>query len=383
MSFTHIHHHYHLLRMTEMRRIYWCHSIGAIGVSLAAIFVPIFLLKSGYSFQSVLIFLVLQQLFALVLQLPISRFATHLQPHHLLALGKAWYVVFFALLATLNEYNWPLAILALAWALNRTCYWTAFHYCFASARAHKRSSIQIARLTAFNMIATTLAPAIGGITATVFGITYVYVFAAATLVISVLPVLFSTNGPKPPRLRLSWRLVRTARRDMLANAFNGIVVTAEMSVWPLFVYLLVSSYAGIGALSSIIAVISAIVTLYVGKKTKKAHGRQFIRRGLVTHSLTNIGRSLAENTAQVFGLNVLGGIGRSLYVTPYMNRYYHNSDGSQRFAYITLMETALPIGALLYLGSLTLLSLFLPDHAVLSIGLIIVAAGTLGVRLIR
>ncbi len=369
--------------MKEMGRVYWCHSVAAFGTSLAMIFVPIFLLKTGYTFSQVLVYLILQQFLAMILQYPASALMAVIRPHRLLALGVVWYAVFFILLGSLHRYHWPLLLLALVWALNRTLYFTAFHYIFGLARAHERAGRQIAGINALVILGTTVAPAIGGIVATLFDIGYVYFGGVIILALAVVPMLSNTEGPARTKLALSWHEIRMTRKDLAANICNGIVVMAETTIWPMLVYLLITSYAGIGLLSSVIALSSVAVTLFVGRRHDTSGKHHFYGPGLATYSLANVGRALVQNSTQVLGLNLLSGIGRSLYVTPFMNKYYTNSDGSFRLGYITFMEGAFSLGTTLYLLGLLALSAAFSMQAVLSIGLGIVAIVVLGVRVMR
>lgn len=383
MPYTATFSHYHLLRMREMGRVYWCNTVATLGVSLVAIFVPIFLLKSGFTFSDVLVFLLLQQLFAGVLQYPASKLFHYLYPHHMLMLGTLLYAVFFGLLGTLPKYHWPLALLAVVWALNRSTYWTAFHYTFGFARGHTQSGRQVAGFVALALFATTVAPAIGGVIATLFGITYIYIAAIVILVVAVLPMLSAHDGPPRAQLNMSWHEAIAMRRDALANMCNGVILMGEQSMWPLLVYVLVSSYAGVGILSTVIAFSSIAITLYVGRRQGMRGEHHYIKRGIGTYSATNFGRAVVQNSSQVFGLNVLAGIGRSLYITPYMNRYCSNSDGPHRLGYITIMESAFAVGSALFILVLLMLSLLWPMQTVLAISLLFVAICSLGVRLIR
>ncbi|MBI5906725.1 hypothetical protein HY857_01585 [Candidatus Saccharibacteria bacterium] len=307
----------------------------------------------------------------------------YVKPHYMLAIGNVWFIAQFWMLASLQTYHWSLALVALAWALNRTYYWTGFHYSFSSARAHKHGGVQIAGVNALVILMATSAPAVGGIVATLFGIKYIYLTAIAFLVIASVPMLSPNKGPAKVTLTMPWKEFLKMRRDAVANFFNGMIILAEQSIWPMLVFLLVSSYAGIGLLSSVIAVASIATTLYVGRKEEIRGEQHYIKRGLATYSLTSVGRALVQNSSQVFGLNLLGGVGRSLYVTPFMNRYYSNSDGGHRLGYITIMETAFSIGSVVYVAALLLLSAFLPVKTVLVIGLATVAILVAGVRLIR
>ena len=99
------------------------------------------------------------------------------------------------------------------------------------------------------------------------------------------------------------------RRDLLANVFNGTVVMAEQNIWPLFVYLIVTSYAGVGLLSTVIAFAGVIVTLYVGRKEEVRGEGHYIHRGLAAYSLASVGRALAQNTTQIFGLKYIKWLG--------------------------------------------------------------------------
>jgi MFS family permease len=369
--------------MKEMGRIYWCHSLGNTAMGLVSVFIPIFLLKNGYSFQSVLVYLLLQQLFATIIQVPAGYLFKYISPHRLLVIGHLFAVGLFIMLATLNSQHWPLAWLALWWAGNRTIYWVAFHYVFSMARAHKRANHQIAGIIALNMLAVTAAPAIGGLIATHAGINYTYALAIIMFIAAVIPMLAKSGGPPKLTMRMPWYEIRKMRRDAVASGFAGIVVVTELNIWPMFIYLIVTSYAGIGLLTSAVAVASIAVTLYVGRHEKKKDGRLYFRRGLAVYGLANVVRTLAQTTLHVFGLNILGGVGRSLYVTPYMNRYYTNSDGEHRLGYITVMEAMCSLFAVGFILALMLLSLLVSVKAVLVIGLIFTALSSLGVKLIR
>lgn len=373
--------HYHMPRMREMGIIYWCNTLGALGGSLASIFVPIYLLKSGFSFTTVLIYLLLQQVFSGLLQYPISRLFKYLHPHFMLGMGALLYASFFGLLSWLPAENWALLLLAFVWSLNRSTYWIAFHYIFSYVRGHDNASKQIAGFQALSILAATLAPAVGGIIATVFGIHYSYVFAVILLVLSAVPLLSTANEPPHAVLALTWRKAWEMRRDALANGCNGIILTAELSLWPLLVFTFATSYARVGVLSAIIAASAVVITLFVGRQ--KNSDRRFIKRGLAAYSATSVGRAIAQSTTQIFGLNMLAGIGRSLYVTPFMNRYYNNSDGPHRLGYITVMEMGFMIASALFLVPLILLSLVFSMQVVLAIGVGVVAFCALGVRAIR
>lgn len=203
------------------------------------------------------------------------------------------------------------------------------------------------------------------------------------MLVSIIPMLRANQGPKTVNFQFDWRLINKIKGDLAANLCNGSILITEVAIWPILVFTLVSTYAGIGILSSVIAVTSIAITLFVGRSEEIKGEPHYIKRGMFAYSLTSIGRSIVQNATQVFGLNLLAGVGRSLYTTPFMSRYYHNSDGSQRLSYIISMETAFSLGNVLYVLFLLGLSVFLSMQAVLAIGLAGIALTSFGIRLIR
>jgi hypothetical protein len=384
MPYAHSHFHYHLPRLSEMKRIYWAHGAGLLGMGATTIFVPLFLLNIGYSFRTVLVFVVGMHLAAAAVQLPIAKLFALIRPNHVMALGLAGQIVFLLILGTLEQAGWHLWIIALVWALYRTTFWAAFHYIFGASRAHRKTGLQVAGSQIIMMAASTLAPAIGGVVATVWGISYTFVFAALLIVIAILPMLKRGAGPDKVEFSLDkpelWRM----RPDLTANAIGAGPITAiELTVWPLLVFALVPTYAGVGVLSSVIAGASIAIALFVGMHERAKGERHYIKQGMVAYGMTSLVRALVQNAFHVFGANLLAGIGRSLYTTPYLSRYYANSDGRFRLGYVTAMEIAFSVGSAVFLGVLLLLSFFLSMEMVLIVGVAAAAFAILGLRLIR
>ena len=379
----HHHVHYHIPRLKEMVRVYWCHAFGAFAISLAAIFVPIFLVKNGISINQVLAFCILQYSFAALLQYPSIRLIQFIRPHRVIAIGTIIVALFFYLLSTLPLTTPNLILLAFVWALQHSIYWGTFHYIFGIARGHEHTSQKVAGLDALVIALTTIAPAIGGIIATAFGIGYTYTFTIVLLILAVIPMLSRHKGPSKSKMRTSFHQIKQMRRDIFANFCVGTAQATESVMWPLFIFFIITSYAGIGILSSVIAVSSVVVTLFVGAHTEAKGGKPYINHGIVVYILTSLSRAGVQNIGQIFGLNLLAGVGRSLFHTPYFSRYYANSDGPGRLGYIFAMETFLCFGVITQLSLVLILSLFIGAETALAIGLSLVAITFVGVKFIR
>lgn len=375
--------HYHLPRLTEMRRVFWGHALSSIGVTLVAVFVPIFLLKQGYAFPEVVLFLLMHQLFAALLQFPVGKLVGRIGPNKGMALGMLAAIAFFSMLLTLPAIGWPLVLMALVRAVDRTAYWLSFHANFSKARAHEKAGRQISSINSVMMLASGITPAIGGIIATGVGIGWTYAAGIAFLLAASVPFWRAPDVVEPETATVRELNLRRIWKDPVANGFNGMTTGAEIIVWPLIIYFVVESYAAVGILSSIILIASVGVSLYVGRREEQRGERHYLKQGLGLESLTNVLRAVVQNAFHVFGVNLIGGVGRSLYLTPYMTRYYRNADGPHRISYIAAMETAHEAGFAAILSGLYLLSLALaPEQALLWTALL-AAPASFGTRLIR
>ncbi|HEY8108434.1 MAG TPA: MFS transporter [Patescibacteria group bacterium] len=384
MSIRLAHHaHYHHLRMNEMGRVVWAHFVSTFGMSLVSVFVPIFLLKSGYTFSDVMLYLAALGLFSLPLQLVAAKLVVRIRANHAMALGIAGKAVFLILLMTLGSESWPLWLIAMFWAVWRAFYWVAFHINFSKTRSRKREGKQVGGAAALKTLAGGLAPAIGGIVATSYGIDIAYGLAAGLLVVALVPLLHGqeVSVRRPVQLRLLH--FRKVWRDLFANVSNGITTSSEIIMWPILVSFLIPSYAGIGILSSVVVLSSIAVSLYVGRREGKRGKHRYIREGVFVTTISDVFRLLAQNATHVFGINLFGGIGNSLYYTPFVTKYYDHADEEPRLEYLTAMEMAHEVAWSLFFLLAFALSFFLSPATVLLVCIAIATPFNFGIRAIR
>jgi hypothetical protein len=108
-----------------------------------------------------------------------------------------------------------------------------------------------------------------------------------------------------------------------------------------------------------------------------------LRRGLTLETVSNVLRAIAQNAGHIFGINLLAGVSRSLYTTPYLTRYYRHADEEPRVEYVTVMESANQLGGAILISVVLVLSTFLSVERTLLVGVLLAAPASFGTRLIR
>jgi len=376
-------HHFHLLRFNELGRVFWAHSLGMIGSSLISLFIPIYLYNLGFPLPEILLFYLLGNLYAIFLQYPMSRVIARFGANRAMAVSTFFHIAYFVLLLTLPSGKWELGLVILPWAIARCLYWAAFHINFSKSRSKENAGRQLGLINAIVTLAHGVTPALGGIAATEFGISWVYGVAIGLFVISVVPLFFGMEVARKRLLKMRTVKWRKIRPDILSNFFNGMFTQSETMVWPLFVFFIVSSYAGVGLLSSVVTLAAIVVSIYVGRREATKGERHYLKEGAGVNTLTSAFRLLAENSGQIFGINLIGGIGHSLFATPFLSRYYEHADEEPRQEYVAVMETVNALGSLLFYVLLFSLSLYFTTSLVLFVGLAMAVPASLGMRLMR
>lgn len=355
----------------ELKKLYWSQGFSSLAGGLVVIFIPIFLLKLGYSLADVLSYMVFYGLFcppALYVTLhAVAKFGAN----RIMAVGNISQAIFLGLLITLPSQRWPLFALSALSAWVNSAYWPAFHANFAVARTPKTSGRQLSYVYAVIAIAGAIAPAIGGILATVFDIKLVYGIAAGFFVVASLPMFVGRKGFKPDNFKLARLKTVNIKPDLSAYAGWGIVETTEEVIWPLMIFLIITSYASIGLLSSVIIISGIFTSLYVGRHLEIKGEKHYIKRGSATVSLTNFGRIFTGGVSGVFGMNLLSGISFHILEVSLFTRFYRHVSRGNTLEYLFAMESAYGITSAGFYAFLLLLTNFISTEAVLVTGLLV------------
>ncbi len=374
-------HHYHILRLDELKRLYWAHTIRGLASNIALIFVPIYLYKLEFGLTAIMgYFLWFSVIWAITLY-PGVYITNKIGANKAMSIGLLIEGVHIIMLATIGTYNWPLWLIALFMAVGVTLYWPGFRSCFAHSLLHRKIGPAVGISAALSLIAYGAAPAVGGAIATYLGIGILYTLAMVFFIAAALPLFTAPEIVKNFDIKLSNLNWRRIRKDLIANASDNLDDSVLSSIWPLFIFLLVPTYVGVGILSSITIIASIMISLYVGKKVRKRSG--FLPRGSWVVSLTNTARIFTQSAGHIAGVNFVNGLGHALMLPSFDARYYKNAEQEPVLLYVFAMLMAGAIGCILLFGSLMLISMFASDWIVLASGLIMAIPASYAIRLIR
>lgn len=303
MQITHFYHRHHFHRLaghTNFRLFelgIWLHSLAQ---SLVWVFVPIILLRTGYSVTNILIFYLIFN----IIDVPLNFVAAYLMrvigARKVLLLGIGSVIVFFILLNFLSFGNWPLLILlAFLAAVYDTFFWVSHIYIFIEINREKGldAGNTTGALEATRKLANVIGPIVGAILLTVFGKASLLVFSIMLNALAISVLFKMRHIADIPKGTFSFRGFFTGlkeKRDFISMAFWGVHNEVDSILWPLFIFIVFGSIGSVAAVPVIVSLTTAIFSYIAGRLTKK-YSLRMIAMGSALIALTWVLRVVFEN----------------------------------------------------------------------------------------
>ncbi len=287
---------------------------------LMGLFLPIFLYQFfNLSLWSVILYyIIIDLLYANLVVFGCKRIMNKIGIKKSLQLsiffGAAYYTVFFLinrfvlpndLLAHISSWLWlmPAIIFSL---LFRLSHWIPFHTNVTKLTEKNVRAGQLSLMEATMMALGAIMPIVAGLVLDYLGYEILFLMAIAIYFISFIPFSYL---PKVEEqfvwsLRKTWRklLSKKMRPSVLAYAGDGAESVVGAIIWPIFIWQLLSgNYFQVGAISSLIILVTIILQILFGNLLDKIpNRRKFLRYGSVFYAIGWILKALIGSAFQVF-----------------------------------------------------------------------------------
>lgn len=243
---------------------------------------PVFLYTKGFSLSFIFLFHGLTNVFGYFLTDKIIPYVLRTNIKRVLIMGVIFYIVFgfSALLITTANYWWLVAFLFLS--LQALFYFPARHLFFVEIAAHKTVGLQTGVLSAVSLIARVAAPVVAGGVAVIGTFNSVFLFGAATMILSVLPILFIQTKVEIDFKREEFVKMRSSNpiftKTSLAYIADGMNNVISYLMWPLLFFLLLGNedFFQLGSLMTITSAISAAIMIFVGHLFDQEHRKSLL-----------------------------------------------------------------------------------------------------------
>ncbi len=250
----------------------WLHTIGR---SLIAVFIPILLLVSGFSLDTVILYYFFYFMIDVFLNFLARLFIIKFGARICIIIATLATIVFFVILSQISNSDSLvfLGILALLAAIYDSFYWVSHLFLFMEIeKKEKNTKVGTGFLYAIRKFGTLLGPIVGALFLIFISEDALIFVSILFFVISVIPLfrLKQVNDKPKEVIPLSIKKFNSSDRFVFVNHFIwSMHRVAESTIWPIFIFVVFETIQSVAAISIIASITSIIFSYFSGFFSKR------------------------------------------------------------------------------------------------------------------
>jgi hypothetical protein len=340
-------------QMNSLASMYWNIFLRGMGTAMMGLFVPIYIYLIGREqwglvggLRLVVVYVVIQRFLLFLITIPTTKVVGRLGFRLSVLLGS-FLLVFYYLTPILGgEKAWVVVAMALISAVSIPFYWLSRHSMLSVDGEIDKFGKEVGMVTLLDRGAGVLAPAVGGVVATIFGFKVLFALGAAMVMISCVPLFFMKHHEKDGKIgwRSFGRWLMDKDKKHLWKAFAGESANGLITgfYWPIYIFVMIGSMEVLGGLTSVSYFVAMITTYLAGKVFDKRRAMGGLEDEKVywwaggIFSVLKVMRAGFSGLLGLFGIDVLSKILSSYYWVPYGGYMYSagkNNGGLKLYAY--------------------------------------------------
>ncbi|MBU0598237.1 MFS transporter, partial [Patescibacteria group bacterium] len=323
-------------------------SVGLKDFALAAvtIFEPIFLFTLGYNLKDIAFYyLIIYGVYFLLLPF-FGGLVGRIGLERSIFFSQFILILYFILLFSISNYEVLFYIAPLVAAIYKALYWPAYHTDFVIFSKDKQRGREVGGLETLSMIVYIIGPLVGGAVLEWANFGVLFIGVSILFILSSLPLLKikEIHGRMVYSYWQSFRhfLDKQHRRNFLAYLGFGEELIV-LTMWPIFIFMVVGDYLEIGALVAMATLVTSIVVLFLGKAADKYKRENILRAGTLIYFITWFFRGLATKAWHVFGLDASSRFSKEMLFVPLEVITYNTAKQVGTLSYVVFFEQSLAI----------------------------------------
>jgi MFS family permease len=240
--------------------------------------------------------------------------------------------------------------------LDRLMFWLPYHTDFAKFTDQSNRGKEVSLMYATHSFLSIIMPVVAGYIIVKYGFNAIFVMAIIIYLAAGIPYLVLPRTEE----KYSWGVWETwkkyfaleNRKLVISNMANGAENVVGIIIWPIFIWqILKGDYLEVGAISSLIVLVSIIFQLFAGKYTDLINKRKILHWGSALYALGWVAKIFVLTAFHIFIIGAYHEFTKIFKDTPFdtlnyeiMAKYGHYVD-----EYTVLKEIAIQFGRVLML----------------------------------
>lgn len=375
----------HLLRR-EVTELFLTVSVKFFAISMIAIFEPIYFYTLGFSLQQILLFYFLVYVGYFFVAPLGGKFAVRLGFEH--SIAYAFGVIFAILLSYYLIPSYPImfwGVIPLI-VLYKSLFWVSYHANFSHYGDKKSFGKEVGFISSVLSLTTIVGPLVGGYVLGWFGYPVLFVIVSLLLLVALLP-MFSTReqfvkGSFSYWASMKYFFSKTQRRVVLSMLGLSTEITDGV-VWPIFMFVIVESFANLGIVSAIGSVAATAIVLFMGRIADIRRKDHLMRVLAPFFAIGQLVRLFVAMPLPVALANMYSKTVRSAFDVLFVSSRYDVARRSGSVRTAVFVEQAYSITKVLLVGVVLLISFLWPALNLFAVSFIVSAVLVLSFLFIR
>ncbi len=243
--------------------------VSTFARALIEVFISIYLYKNGFSIGSVLLFYLLENLFALLISYCYVKVGEKFGYSIVMCIGVLFFVLLQIFLNNIVHSDLYIVLISLLYSLYRRGYWVARRYYVTEVMPQNDSSKPFSVMVVVGEVASVLAGFLGGLLLDSFNAFSLTIISSLLLFLSVTPLLFIRNKVTNRKIELIKNLKKYDKRNYLAFSLYEINNLLAF-IFPIFIMLYVKdTYMMAGSVNAVSSLAIIVFVLLYGRIIQK------------------------------------------------------------------------------------------------------------------
>ena len=386
-------HFWRTASFSEMGQLHVARLVRTIAINLGAGLIAVYMYKIGYSLVFISLFWVAYFMLKVVIMLPLAQLIASIGPRKSIIISNFLYVPSMIAFMFVEQYAMPMLVVTVIFQTSSAALYDMGYLVGLSrlSRDSSKGGRAVAMMKIAETVAKGLSPLIGGILAMMFDPRASLVVSLLFFVLASIPLIKMVDSMKTgfrlaPR-GFNWK---QATQSLLVQIPIGFDYYASTTAWSLFLVVLIFAsggnevYAKLGALTSLILVVSLVSAYAYGKLIDKKAGGQLLIWTAIGSVVSNLFRVFVRTPIAAIGTNAAHEMMATGYSMAYTRGMMDTANQTgYRVFYVAMTQLTVNLGAGLAALVLAVIIALLGDSIGFSVFYAITSVVVIGIAFVR
>lgn len=333
----------------ELDEVFIHNFVKSLGLSIIAIFIPLYLIESGFSIFEVGLFFFVFYIADLIVTIPSYHLSSKIGYEKISLLSAPFLVSYYFLLRSFSD-PLPLYLATVIGATGKSLYWAGMNAETAVNTDKEERDSEVGIFYAMPTIASIFSPLIGGFILAGTGFDTLLLVTTTLVGISFIPLFLSERHSEGLEIGLDNFISRDYSQDFLTYFFNGAESIGKKLLWPLFLVLIIEGSIDLGLAGSLKSLGAAVASLAIGRLTNDENRSKVIASGVLIAVTMFFALYTITDPLTATALSFIFGLGRTALTMSAFKKALENAEKEDLLEYFAFRGTALNLGRLTMLG---------------------------------